>query len=190
MITLCDSLGFSIWFPGHFPKLVQPLAFWTLGFKYCQIRFKSCVQAWWVRHCPQFKKPSGGHDIAPEKVALIPHFTKGTRWCALHQARNPPAPVREPAPCSFLPLSLGPSRGGECKTRCKLFFKYSSDLALNFPETRCQCLNNILKDPKRRNYSSCFIHIKSEMKESTKKAKYLGCALPDPSHSQNKGKPL
>lgn len=45
-----------------------------------------------------------------------------------------------------------------------LFQILLSDLALNFPETRCQCLNNILEDPKRTNYSSCFIHIKSEIK--------------------------
>lgn len=133
-ITPCNSLGFYAWFPGHFPKLVQPLAFWTSGFKYCQIKFKSCVEAWWVHHCPQFKKHYRGHDIAPKKAALIPPCVKGTPGCAAHGRPRPCRPEpREPATLSLPPRSLCTSRDAECKTRCKLFFKYSSDLALNFP---------------------------------------------------------
>lgn len=165
VITLSNSLGFYVGFPGHFPKLVQPLAFWTSEFKYCQIRFKSCVKAWQVHHCPQFKKHYRGRDIATKKVALIPHFIKGSAVvCITAKAMAPPAPgPREPALLSF-PLLSCSARDGQYKTRCHLFFTCSSDLALNFPSTRCQCLNNILKDPKRRNYSPCFIHIKSETK--------------------------
>lgn len=93
VIALCNSLGLYIGFPGHFPKLVQPLAFWTSGFKYCQIGFKSHVRAWWVHHCPQFKKHYRGHDIATKKVALIPHFIKGTLRYALRR-RHQPSPAR------------------------------------------------------------------------------------------------
>lgn len=101
VITLRKSLGFYIWFPGHFPKLVQPLAFWTSGFKYCQIRFKSCVEAWWVHHCPQFRKHYRGHDIATKKVALIPHFIKGNAVvCVTANAPAPPAPGPESQQCS------------------------------------------------------------------------------------------
>lgn len=93
VITVCNSLGFYVWFPAHFPKLVQPLAFWTSGFKYCQIRFKSWVEAWWVHHCPQFKKHYRGHDMATKKVALIPHFIKGNAVvCITPKAPAPPAP--------------------------------------------------------------------------------------------------
>lgn len=93
VITFCNSLGFNIWFPGHFPKLVQLLAFWISGFKYCHIRFKSCVKAWWVHHCLQFKKHYRGHDIATKKVALIPHFIKGsTVVCVTPKRPAPPAP--------------------------------------------------------------------------------------------------
>lgn len=164
VIALCNSLGFYIWFPGHFPKLVQPLAFWTSGFKYCQIRFKSCVKAWWVHHCPQFKKHYRGHDIATKKVALIPHFVKGNAVvCITAKAPAPPSPPapgpRESALLSF-PLLPCSSRDGWCETRCHVFFTCSSDLALNFPSTRCQRLNNILEDPETRNYSPCFIHRK------------------------------
>lgn len=114
VIPLCNSLGSYIWLPGHFPKLVQPLAFWASGFKYCQIRFESCVKAWWVHHCPQFKKHYRGHDIATEKVALIPHFIKGNAVvCITPKSPAPPAPEPgEPAMCSFPPLLLGTSRDG------------------------------------------------------------------------------
>lgn len=105
-IPPCNSLGFCARFPGHFPKLVQPLAFWTSGFKYCQIKFKSCVEAWWVHHCPQFKKHYRGHDIATKKVALIPRFIKGTPWCALHRRQRPLQPGAPRASRALTPSAL------------------------------------------------------------------------------------
>lgn len=183
MITLRNSLGFYVWFPGHFPKLVQPLAFWTSGFKYCQIRFKSCVEAWWVHHCPQFKKHYRGHDIATKKVALIPHFIKGNAVvCVTPNAPAPPAPGPRAGNALISSALTVYFQGWVVQNQMSSLFQILlSDLALNFPETRCQCLNNILEDPKRRNYSSCFIHIKSEIKgeKSTKKPEYLDYVLPD-----------
>lgn len=103
----------SLWFPGHFPKLVQPLAFWTSEFKYCQIRFKSRVKAWWVHHCPQFKKHYRGHDIATKRVALILPLIKGRAMvCITPKEPAPPAWSPGPATCSFPILTSQPSWTG------------------------------------------------------------------------------